>query len=278
MYIIGELGNSPNSLIFKTNTYNIEMRKIINQNSIPENIHRFRSIIDPHIDSSSIYESQNRKKNIEICHVAKFLMNLDETSYIKETIESPDFIISCDNKIIGVEHQILINDSEKSYEGFFENIFRLAEIKLRKDYNISNVLINCWLYDNIEYKLSQKNDLVSLIVDLILFYIKYEKLKDNLIIERVYSMPHSELSLCPNFGAWFQEYLTIDSLELAIHEKEKKLAIYREKANEIWLLIVIGGTGASSYEILENESYQINSDFDKIYLLEDFNNNLYRIK
>lgn len=254
------------------------MRKVINQNSIPENIRRLRSLIDPHIDTSRTNESLNRKKDIEICHVAKFLMNLNDTSYIKAVIESPDFLIDFENKIVGVEHQILIDDSKKAYEGFLENVFRQAETELRKDSSIPNILINCWLHDNIRYTINQKNSLILLTIDLIRSYIEFGELRNNTIIERMYSMPHDRFSLCPNFGAWFQESLSINPLERAIREKEKKLPMYREKADEVWMLIVIGGTGASSFETLENESYQITSDFDRIYLLEDFNNNLYQLK
>lgn len=254
------------------------MKKIINQNSIPENIHKFRSIIDPHIDTSNAHEYQNRKKNIEICHVAKLLMNLNNNSYIKAVIESPDFLIDFENKIVGVEHQILIDDSKKSYEGFLENVFRQAESELRKDSSTPNILINCWLHDNIKYTINQKSGFVLSIIDLIKSYMQLGTLRDNPIIERVYSMPHSEFSLCPNFGAWFQEYLSVNSLQTAIREKEKKLTLYREKAVEIWMLIVIGGTGASSYQIPEDESYHITSVFDRIYLLEDFHNNLYQLK
>lgn len=272
------MGSHSNSLIFKVDTYNIEMKKIINQKSIPENIHKFRSIINPHIDTSNTDEYQNRKKNIEICHVAKFLMNLNDTSYIEEVIESPDFLINFENKIVGVEHQILIDDSKKSYEGFLENVFRLTEIELRKDSSTPNILINCWLQDNIKYTINQKSSFILSIIDLIKSYIKLGTLRDNPIIERAYSMPHSEFSLCPNFGAWFQEYLSVNSLEKAIREKEKKLTLYKERSVETWMLIVIGGTGASSYQILEDESYKITSVFDRIYLLEDFNNNLYQLK
>jgi hypothetical protein len=91
-------------------------------------------------------------------------------------------------------------------------------------------------------------------------------------------MPHSEINLYPNFGAWWQKELSSEILQNAINKKEKLLTQYRKTEYEIWLLLVIGGTNASSYEVNDQEEYTINTNFDKVFLLEDHKNQLYQLK
>lgn len=242
------------------------------------NIEVYRKLLSPYLEKLQQDEIANHKKIVELCHVGKFLMNLDSNTYIESFGESPDFLINFRGEKIGIEHRIIINDKEKSYEGFFENVFRHAEIELRKDKSIPNFLANCWLYDNIEYKQKQKNDNIQLVISLIKEYLFTNTLRENNLIERIYSMPHSRIDLCPNFGAWIQKYLSTEILQKAINEKEKKLLEYKETIKDVWLLLVIGGTNASSYELYKNMQYNIQSNFDKVFLLEDHKNQLYQVK
>lgn len=242
------------------------------------NIEAYRKLLTPYLEELQQDEIINHKKIVELCHVGKLLMNLDSTSYIENFGESPDFLIDFGGEKIGIEHRIIIDNKEKSYEGFFENVFRHAKIELKKDKSIPNFLANCWLYDNIEYKQKQKNLYIKLVTDLIKEYILTNKLRKNDLIERIYTMPHSGIDLCPNFGAWFQKYLSTEILQKAINEKEKKLSEYKETIKDVWLLLVVGGTNASSYELYQNMQYNIQSNFDKVFLLEDHKNQLYQLK
>ena len=126
--------------------------------------------------------------------------------------------------------------------------------------------------------MNQKDDFINQIIKLITEYTKSEILNDNPIIQDAYMMPHSELCLSPNFGAWWQKFLDNQTLQKAIDNKEKRLDEYKKTIEEVWLLIVIGGVDASSYQINSSELYEINSNFDKIFLMEDYYNNLYQLK
>jgi len=71
----------------------------------------------------------------------------------------------------------------------------------------------------------------------------------------------------------------VDLLEQAIKKKEKKISSYRENSGNIqWLLIVIGSNGESSYNMNKTIEVDIKTEFDKVYVLEDFNNKLYELK
>lgn len=65
----------------------------------------------------------------------------------------------------------------------------------------------------------------------------------------------------------------------AIIKKEKKISNYIDNCGKKqWLLMVIGGLGETSYEMDEYLNLNITSEFEEIYIMEDFNNILYKIK
>lgn len=251
------------------------MKKIINNNSFI----RWNKIIDGFIPELMEDEYKNKQKIIELCHVAKLLDNLDTEAYIEEMSESPDFLINYQNRSIGVELKRLTEDSQREYEGFFETIFLNAEKELKKETPISNILANCWLYSNINYNTHQKKEYIQLVIKVIKEFVKKGVLIKNTLIEDIRIMPHSDIVLCPNFGGWLQKYLSNDILQTFIRDKETRLlSQYRQNSKEIWLLVIIGGMNTSSYQIDESISYYLETKFDRVYLLEDFYNNLYQIK
>ena len=92
-------------------------------------------------------------------------------------------------------------------------------------------------------------------------------------------MPHSRISISGNLGSWWQKNLTIETLTKAIQKKEKLISKYKENIDKKqWLLIVIGSNGDSSFLIDRNIEYKVESKFDKVFILEDFNNRLFEIK
>ncbi|NOX87008.1 MAG: hypothetical protein GXO86_13785, partial [Chlorobi bacterium] len=193
--------------------------------------------------------------------------------------EKPDFILEKDSEIIGLEHQIVVDRKSKEREGFFENIFNLAEHKLKTDNSLPNFLANCNIKPYVNFRIKEKQDLVSTIVTVIKTYVITNKLIENPIIERISIMPHSGINISGNLGAWWQKNITNDILITAINKKERLISEYKKNCgNKQWLLIVIGGTGESSYVMDKNIKLDVKSEFDRIFLLEDFYNNLYELK
>jgi hypothetical protein len=238
-----------------------------------------KSIIDDFIDDLKKDKYKNHKKILELCHVAKFLTFFEDRFKIERINEEPDFIIFSTSERIGLEHQTLIDSGVKEKEGFIENLFKQAEKILSKEPDIQNFLANIYISPSLEIKINDKNQKIIEIVDLLKNYLNTGKLCKNDIFEDVIIMPHSQISLNPNFGAWCQKDITSELLVKAISKKERLINSYIKKTNlKQWLLIVIGGLGESSYEYDIRFDMNIESKFEKIFLMEDFGYKLFEIK
>lgn len=68
-------------------------------------------------------------------------------------------------------------------------------------------------------------------------------------------------------------------LKIQLKSKDAKISSYKEKGiTTQWLLLVIGSNGESSFEMNRNLKIEIETEFDKVFILEDFNNRLYELK
>ena len=255
------------------------MKILQNDKSLGENKKTLGELIDYHLEFLLPNKEKNKQKILEICHTGKFLMLLGNNFTIDQLFEKPDFILSDGNERIGLEHQILIEEDIKEKEGFFENLFIIAGNELNYDSEVPNFLANCYLYSEINYKLNQKASIISQIKTVVKEYVLNDILIENPIIERISIMPHSHKHISPNFGAWWQRKLTAKHITDSIFKKEHKIATYKINGiDKLWLLIVIGSLGESSFEIDENLRINIVTEFDKVFILEDFNNKLYELK
>ncbi|WP_283637328.1 hypothetical protein [Aquaticitalea lipolytica] len=255
------------------------MRKIENNKLVPENKKTLGELIDSHLEPLLTDRRKNQQKILEICHVGKFLMFFENGFEISKVSEKPDFILNNGAEIVGLEHQIVVDNKSKEREGFFKNIFDLAELELQKDNCLPNFLANCYIKPYVNFRLSEKEELISIIVQVIKKYILTDIFDENPIIERIWKMPHSRISISGNLGSWWQKNLTIETLTKAIQKKEKLISKYKENIDKKqWLLIVIGSNGDSSFLIDRNIEYKVESKFDKVFILEDFNNRLFEIK
>ena len=255
------------------------MKKLQNSKTVVENQKSLGELIDFHLELLLQDKSKNKQKILEVCHAGKFLMLLGNNMIIDKLSEKPDFVLSDGNEKIGLEHQILLEAELKEKEGFFENLFKLAGNELDSDPEVPNFLANCFLHSDLNYKLSQKANMVSQIKTVVKEYVLNDILLENPIIERISKMPHSRKYISPNLGGWWQRKITAETIKDAILKKEQKITTYKSCGiNKQWLLIVIGGLGESSFEIDENLKIEITSEFDKIFLMEDFNSNLYELK
>ncbi|EHO13223.1 hypothetical protein [Myroides odoratimimus] len=70
-----------------------------------------------------------------------------------------------------------------------------------------------------------------------------------------------------------------ERLEEAIRKKTR-LKVYQKEEIEIseyWLVLLIGSLSSASYDLKENESYEMQSEFDRVYLMTDFDAEIIRI-
>lgn len=257
----------------------ILLKKLSNIKSIHENYQVLDDLIDPYVSELLTDRIKNRQKILELCHLGKFLIFFDGKYQINEVTERPDFIITDGIKLIGLEHQIIVEFDAKAREGFFQNIFDQAEEKLKTDSDLPNFLANCYVMPYANFKINQKEELIETVRKVVKEYILNDNLIENPIIERISKMPHSQKSVNVNLGAWWTKDITKKLVEEAIKNKQEKLLNYQQEGiDEQWLLIVIGNTGDSSYDMDKNLKADLNTDFSKVFILEDFRNNLYQLK
>lgn len=250
------------------------MKKVlINNKSIPENYELLGKLINKYLDLFP-----DKQKTLEICHTGKFLLFFDSLK-IEQVTEKPDFILFDGKNKIGLEHQIVVETKSKEREGFFENIFELAEIGLKQDKELPNFLASCYIQPYANFKLSEKDYLVETVKKVVKEYVINNNFIENSIIERIFIQPHSQKSIHANMGAWWQKNITLETIENSIKKKESKIKSYKEKGiNSQWLLLVIGGSGDSSFEMDEKLNLEMTTEFDKVFVLEDFRNVLYVLK
>jgi hypothetical protein len=255
------------------------MKLLENKQRVFGNDAKYESMIGASLNELRSDPIRNQKKIIELCHVGKFLMLLGDQNNIVRLSEAPDFIVNVNGGQIGLEHQIVIDPESKEREGFIENIFSNAEGDLAAEDGMPNFLANCYLIQNLTFRLSDKTRLIEEVKSVVRHYVKYKVLLNNSIIEKITMMRHSGKNIHPNFGAWWQKHLSVEALMSAISRKEKKMPEYVQNTMlKQWLLLVVGGVNGSSYAVNESLQFELTTQFNKVYLLEDFGERLYEIK
>ncbi|MFT6841501.1 MAG: hypothetical protein ACJASR_000262 [Psychroserpens sp.] len=221
----------------------------------------------------------DNQKNLELCQVGKLLGTYFPEYNILETRESPDFIIKNGFEKIGVEHELIIDSTLKKKEGFYENICKKVEEKLDENKNMPNFLVNCLFKSDLDYKIREKGEIINSITSIISDYVLESKFPDNKFFHSIMKMNHSRKTINANFGAHIQNPITKSHISSAIKKKELKIENYINNTVQLqWLVLVIGSSGESSFEVDKLFEYNITSSFSKIFLYEDFNNRLFELK
>lgn len=258
------------------------MREIVNNTEISENLINLDILINEPLKKLNKSDQDYDKKALEICHVGKFLQLLHSEYQIFDVREQPDFIIkSVDNLLVGLEHEILVNPNHKEIEGSFADIIKSAEEKFRKSHPKTKLLVN--IFVNTDKNISKRDKPVNIekLLSIMENYIFHNRLEENDLVDSITVGKHSRLDFYCNTGIWSQKSLHSDLVTKSIHKKEQKRLDYIKSTGieEQWLLIVIGSSGQSSYEIdsLLDERFTFNSGFNRIYLMEDFNRRLFEL-
>lgn len=255
------------------------MKILKNKKSVSANQKLLRDLTDSHLENLMTDQKKNQQKILEIAHVGKFLMFFDKKVQIENLSEKPDFILKSDLGKIGLEHQVVIHNKAKEREGFFENIFSIAESELQSDRELPNFLAACCITPYTNFKIKEKQKLVTIIKNVVKQYVLTDILIENPIIDRVWKMPHSGISITGNLGGWWDKDISAEVIQKAIEKKEKLISEYKKNGCETqWLLMVIGSTGESSYSMNRTMDIDLKTEFNKVFILEDFAANLYEIK
>ncbi|WP_140485160.1 hypothetical protein [Flavobacterium sp. GSA192] len=253
-----------------------EVKKIIDHHKKEKT--ELGNIILPIIDKYNLPD----KEILEVCQIGKFVYKINSEIKILEKPKppDPDFIIEYQSKIIGLEHtriftedvvnynkvNSLIKYSEKLYTSKFPNEKLFAQISI--------------VDDKLEYKETEKRNLATEIVEYIHNLSKGINENKPSFISKVKISIHSQISFSYNEKNWQGPYLTQTRLEKEIRKKERKIKNYKSsntQISEYWLVLFIGSLSSVSYQFDENENYETKTEFDKVFLMTDFDAEIIKI-
>lgn len=259
-------------------TINLDaIRKLISASKIEND--GLGRIINPIIEKYDLPQ----KELLEVCQIGKFVYKIDSEINIvdKPKPPRPDFIIEHQSKLVGLEHTRIFTENADNYNRT-KSIIEYSETVYRKMFPEDKVHgIISVVGDNLEYKQKEKKAIATEIatyVNCVKNNIEVEKPK---YIENVRTTIHSKISFSYKEKNWQAGYLPKERLEEAIRKKEERLIIYQKDEKEIleyWLVLLIGSLSSASYELNEDENYEMPSKFDRVYLMADFDAKIVRIK
>ncbi len=235
-------------------------------------------IINPIIEKYNLPQ----KEILEVCQIGKFIYKIDcEISIVdKPEPPRPDFIIEYDSKLIGLEHTRIFSENADNYNRT-KSIIEYSEKVYRKMFPEDKVHGTISIIDdNLEYKQSEKKSIaieIAKYVNCVKNQIEVEK---PAFIENVRTRVHSQVNFTYKEKNWQAGYLPKERLEEAIRKKETRLKVYQKEEIEIseyWLVLLIGSLSSASYDLKENENYEMRSEFDRVYLMTDFDAEIIRI-
>lgn len=221
-------------------------------------------------------EDLSPKKKDEIITAGRFLFKLNEAARVIHADESPDVIAQMNDEKFGLEIRVIRNEQDEAQQlvGSSENLIRKAEDEMKRKYPDDKIQVNVYL----KHEFVEREDRARVIAEIVEYiHDFYHETRcprpdslDNIIILNDRNGP----TLRYNPGGYAQPWLTEDVLRTAIADKNALCESYRRNSGleTQWLLLVIGETGPASFEINDLKiSGKIESNFDRIYIYEVFN-------
>ena len=224
-----------------------------------------------------------RKEILEVCQIGKFVQEIDAEIQIvdKPKPPSPDFIIRYNNQLIGLEHTQIYSADRSRYLKI-QTLLRSGEEKFKLKYPDENLLASIsFRNDKFDYKQKDKPKLAEKIADYIYWTKTGTQFKLPDFLTEITTNRHNQVSFWYDETNWNSEYLTRERLKTEILKKEPKIQEYKNGAqnlSEYWLVLVIGSLSSVSYKINESENYRLKSDFDRVYLIADFDAKIISVK
>lgn len=238
----------------------------------------------------------NKKENIEFAHLISLLIELNINFKDIKKHESPDFIIELNDSTIGVELTQLKHSKHSKEIGYLNNVVSRAEryfIEYYPDFEYQRTkhlgltkfraAISFNKHISLEQKDKNRNakELATLIYNLaknnvsnvnnIGFTTSIDIKGESKKIKFIHSPDIDNL-----------EYLSNETINNAINKKEKKISEYKtnQKCSQYWILLIAGQPDPSSFDIddLEVNNYKVSSEFEKVFLLDDFNKKVFVLK
>ena len=236
-----------------------------------------KDLTNPILDKNKLPQ----KEILEVCQVAKFSKDIDESIKIigKGFPPSPDFIIEHNEILKGLEHTRIINYKSKSVLKI-KSLIDYTENIFRETYPGLNILIYVSIQENFNFRQDQKKNIADIIIDIV--YKKYlgEEYQTPHFLTQLRIMSHSLLVFEYEENYLPPEYLPKELLIKRVKKKEVNIEKYKKgeyKLKEYWLLLLLDTTSSTSYVLDRNADYSINTSFDRVYLMEDLGSKIIRI-
>ena len=236
-------------------------------------------VINPILDNFEL----SSQEILEVCQVGKFVYKIDSEIKIidKPQPPNPDFIIEYKKKSIGLEHTLILTEDASRYFKV-KSLLDYSEKIFRKKYPNVNVSATISVQnDQWDYKQNEKAKLAENIADYVQWTIQGLEFDLPEKITHLKTLKHSQVTFSYMEKNWRAEYLTKERLEIEIMKKEGKISGYQKSEKELtefWLILMIGSLNSVSYELNESENYQMESKFNRVYLMADFDAKILRIK
>lgn len=256
------------------NNFNESIRQA--KRTLDKESERLKEVVSPFLSGSL-----NKKEVVEICNLGKFILNTNEPIKIISKNESPDFLVDYNGKIVGIELEAIFNrkfvQDVKSKQQLLEN----AANEFRQRFPSLNIFVNFEFKNDFLVRQSDKKDHIEKIVKYVYGLMTNSASNKPDFIESVHTMKHTRLNFSYNQGAYFVNHINDKLIEEAIQKKERKFDNYVEnsKTEHQWLLIIIDSGTTESYATDEDTQLKkVSSKFERIYLVEDFSNQIARTK
>jgi hypothetical protein len=239
---------------------------------------------------------RNKEKKIhERKHFDLFLKACDfiPDGVIEES-DPLDFLIHSDQSILGIEHTeyfekdksgFAFSKKDESLQDRVRNSLgphcnhiglppTILSIVWKPNKPLTSSRVKTLIYD-IERLISINIPEKGKIVFLSSRNFKGNKFPSELIGLSIYRSAKIDSTSVSATRGTFENIIKIDELKNIIAEKENKLPLYRDKCDEVWLLIVAEGIAPSSITKLESMEpiYSFNSQFDRIFFFDLYNYN-----
>lgn len=237
------------------------------------------NVINPILEKFDL----NKQETLEVCQIGKFAYKINSDIRIldKPQPPSPDFIIELNNNLIGLEHTQILTEDARRYFGI-KTLLDYAEKIFKQKYPNINVHATISVQnDKWNYSQKEKPRLAEQIAD----YVQWTRLEKDFELPKkitnIKTTIHSQVSFSYEEKNWQAEYLTRERLKSEIGKKESKILGYKKsekQLTELWLVLLIGSLSSVSYELNETEINEMESKFDRVYLMSDFDAKILKIK
>lgn len=235
------------------------------------------------VEQSRLNKKEQKKRILELCHIASFAIGLKNREIIKDVKDidlvelsvEPDFIISFQNQRFGLEVRRVVNDKAKEI-GEKRGILNAAERIFEQRYPGTKALVNFSFKDSFDLKTTDAETAKNQIADFVYSQITYGQVEKPEFVNIARCVTHSHLTFNLS-GAYWVGNLD-EEIKQGIRDKDKKIENYKTKMNleKVWLLLVVSGASPESdFSHFDETSFVCDNSFDSVFLLNDFKKKVY---